>query len=336
MKIGIIGLGHWGKNYLRVFNELDVFEEIILCDSDESLVSIYSKNKLFSNAQAIFDDRSIESIVIATSPKTHFELLTKAINTNKNILIEKPVVVSTLQSKKILKRQYEGLILAGHTFLYNNAVRYMKNFLQKEDIGEIYYVNCKRVHLGLIRDDVNVLWDLAPHDISILNFLFGDNMEVLSANGVCHLREGRYDMVCAILKYSNIIVGLYFSWIDTNKTRSVEIIGSKAKIVFDDINMQSPITIYKRGVERARNDTFGDYQYLFRSGDIISPFVEQKEPLKNMCEHFVKCIKGDEQPTPLERSLKVVENIEKIQEALDVSGKQRIDAGKSRESCDVD
>lgn len=329
MKLGIIGLGHWGKNYLRIFNELDVFDEIILCDSDKKLTPTYGKNKFFSNTQTIFDDRSIENIVIATPPTTHFELLTKAISSEKNILVEKPIVLSSLHGKKILKKRYSKLILVGHTFLYNDAVKYVKNFLQKEDMGEIYSVNCKRVHLGLIREDVNVLWDLAPHDISVLNFLFGDEMEVLSADGACHLKKEREDIVYAVLKYGDIIVNLSFSWIDTNKVRTIEIIGSKTKIVFDDINMQAPISIYKRGVEKTHSSTFGDYQYLFRNGDITIPSIEQKEPLKNMCEHFVKCIKEEEQPIPLEKSLKVVENVEKIQEALNVSKRRDIDTRKN-------
>jgi len=136
------------------------------------------------------------------------------------------------------------------------------------------------------------------------------------------LRKEREDVVYAILRYDKILVNLYFSWADTNKERKIEIVGSKAKIVFDDIDMQSPVKIFKKGVGQSYyNTTFGDYQYLFRNGDIVIPAIKMKEPLKNMCEHFVKCIQGEETPRPLVKSLRVSETIEKIQEKM--HGKNR-------------
>jgi len=322
MKLGIIGLGHWGRNYVRVFNELQVFDEIIVCDKSKDISIPYKNCKFCSNAQTIFDNPEVDSVVIATPASTHFEFLMRAIDSEKNILVEKPIVMKAEQRKRLLDYKYDKLIFVGHTFLYNNAVQYVKEFLQKEDIGQIYSVNCKRVHLGLIREDVNVLWDLAPHDISILNYWFGVGPEVLSARGGSFLRKEREDVVYAILRYDKILVNLYFSWADTNKERKIEIVGSKAKIVFDDIDMQSPVKIFKKGVGQSYyNTTFGDYQYLFRNGDIVIPAIKMKEPLKNMCEHFVKCIQGEETPRPLVKSLRVSETIEKIQEKM--HGKNR-------------
>jgi len=226
-------------------------------------------------------------------------------------------VVKTEHRKRLLRRKYDKPILAGHIFLYNPAVQYVKEFLQKEDVGQIYSVRCKRVHLGLIREDVNVLWDIAPHDISILNYWFGTDPEILSVHGSAFLRQNREDIVYATLRYGDILVSLYLSWVDANKERKMEIVGSRAKVVFDDIDMQAPVKIFKKGVGvDYHNTTFGDYQYLFRNGDIVIPSFKMGEPLKNMCEHFVKCIKGEEQPIPFEKSLKVAESMEKMQEVL--------------------
>ena len=317
MKIGVIGLGHWGRNYIRVFNELQAFDEIIACDKKKDINLPYKNCRFCSNAQSIFDDKQVENIVIATPSSTHFEFLAQAMNAGKNILVEKPVVMKTEQRKKLLNWKYDKMIFVGHTFLYNNAVQYIKEFLQKEDIGQVYSVSCKRVHLGLIREDVNVLWDLAPHDISILNYWFGSEPEVLSAYGGAFLKKDREDMVYATLRYDKILVSLYLSWVDTNKERNIEIVGSRAKVVFDDIDMQAPVKIFKKGVGSSYyNTTFGDYQYLFRNGDIIIPSFKMGEPLKNMCEHFVKCIRGEEMPRPLAKSLKVSETIEKMQEVM--------------------
>ncbi len=317
MKLGIIGLGHWGRNHMRIFNELQVFDEIVACDKDRNINPPYKRCRFCSNPQTIFNDPSIENVVIATPAGTHFDFLTQAMNAGKNIFIEKPVVMKAEHRKNILDRKYDKLIFVGHTFLYNNAVQYVKKYLQKEDIGQIYGIRCKRVHLGLIREDVSVLWDLAPHDISILNYWFGGEPDILSAHGASFLRKDREDIVYATLRYGNIMVSIYLSWLDTNKERRMEIVGGKEKIVFDDINMQAPVKIFKKGVGQSfYNTTFGDYQYLFRNGDIIIPSFDMKEPMKNMCEHFVKCIRGEEQPRPLDKSLKVSETIEKIEEVM--------------------
>jgi len=323
MKLGIIGLGHWGKNHLRVFNELQAFDEIVACDKNNVVLMPYKNCRFCPNSQTIFDDPKIENVVIATQASTHFDFLMRAMDAGKNILIEKPVVIRPGQYEKVLDRAREKhygserSIFVGHTFLYNNAVQYVKQFLQKEDMGQIYSVRCKRVHLGLIREDVNVLWDLAPHDISILDYWFGVEPEVLSAHGRAFLRQGREDIVYAVLKYGDILVSLYLSWADTNKERKMEIVGSRAKVTYDDINMQMPVKIFKKGVGRSYNNTtFGDYQYLFRNGDVIIPSFEMKEPLKNMCERFVKCAKGEERPKPLEKSLRIDRIICKIEEAM--------------------
>ena len=330
MKIGIIGLGHWGRNYLRIFNELQAFDEIVVCDIRKDISLPYKNCRFCSNAQTIFDDPKIENVVIVTPPSTHFEFLMRAMDAGKNILIEKPVVIKAEHHKRLLIRKYDKLILAGHIFLYNPAVHYVKKFLQSGDIGQIYNVRCKRVFLGLIREDVNALWEIAPHDISVLNYWFGVDPEILSVRGSAFLRQDREDIIYATLRYGDIMVSLYLSWMDTNKERKMEIVGSRAKVVFDDIDMQAPVKIFKKGVGIDRyNTTFGDYQYLFRNGDIVSPSIKMKEPLKNMCEHFIKCIKGEEQPIPFEKSLKVAETMGKMQEALDASKKQYAGAGKN-------
>lgn len=317
MKLGIIGLGHWGRNYVRVFNELQAFDEIVACDKDKNIMLPYKNCRFCPNAQTIFEDPKIENVVIATPASTHFEFLSRAMDASKNILVEKPVAMKAEQRKRLLNRRYNKVIFVGHTFLYNNAVQYVKEFLQKEDIGRIYNVSCKRVHLGLIREDVNVLWDLAPHDISILNYWFGSEPEVLSVHGGAFLKKDREDVVYAVLRYDRILVSLYLSWADTNKERKMEIVGSKAKIVFDDIDMQAPVKIFKKGVGKSYyNTTFGDYQYLFRNGDIVIPSFKMREPLKNMCERFVKCIQGEETSRPLAKNLKVSEMIEKMQEKM--------------------
>ena len=298
INIGIIGLGHWGKNYLRIFQEINIVNVKYICDISKK--NKFAKRKNFiQNPDLIFNDKCIDAVIISTNAKTHFKLAKKALENKKHILVEKPITLKCIDAiilKKIADKN-NVQILVGHTFLYNSSIKELQKIITNKVIGEIYYINCRRTHLGLIRNDVDAVWDLAPHDISILNFILKKSPTVSKYQPISHLKKRRADAAFIHLKYpKNIIANIHVSWLDSNKSRIVEIIGSKAKIVFDDLNFLEPIRIFKKGLSVEKNSQTNNFFYNLRDGDIISPKINIKEPLYEMCLDFINSIKKNKEP----------------------------------------
>ena len=327
--IGIIGYGHWGKNYLRVFREISVDIAISVSDSRPQALEAtgrrFSQVKTCGRPQDIFDDPSIEAVVIATPAATHYPLVKAALQSSKHVLVEKPFTIHSSEASELteLAAQAKRVLMVSHTFLYNPAIIQIKRYVDSGDCGKIYYLKAVRTHLGLIRDDVNVFWDLAAHDISIFNFFLGKTPVVVSAVGAQVIKPGREDVGFATLVYPhNVIAGIHVSWIDSNKERQISIVAGRQRIVFDDLNNLEKIRIFEKGVEVERDiSNFGEFQLLLRDGSIISPKVEADEPLRKQCEHFLDCVAGGKQPlTDGKNGLEVVKVLEALQESLAASG----------------
>lgn len=327
--IGIIGCGHWGQNYLRVFKEISEDITIGVCDVDKSklcyLSRKYPKVKIFTKAKDLLRDEDIKAVVISTPTATHFELAKDAILKDKHVLVEKPLTLRSREAQELIGLAQKGhrVLMVSHTFLYNPAIEQIKKYIQSGDCGKVYYLKSARTHLGLIRRDVNVFWDLAPHDISIFNYLLDEMPIMVSATGSRFLDSAREDVGFVTLIYpGNIIGNIHVSWIDSNKERKISIVASKKRIIFDDLNNLEKIRIFEKGVEVERRiSNFGEFQLLLRDGNIISPRVEASEPLKRECEHFFDCIKRKK--TPLsdgKNGLEVVKVLESLQESLMQNG----------------
>jgi predicted dehydrogenase len=239
----------------------------------------------------------------------------------KHVLVEKPMTLTSVEALALTKlaEEKQRTLFVGHTFLYNPGVRKMKEIIDSGELGAIYYLTATRTHLGLVREDVNVAWDLAPHDIAIFNYLLGKVPIRVDAFGVCHLKEAREDAVFIHLLYPNSVLGqIHVSWVDSNKERSVKVIGSEARVIFDDINNLERVKIFKKGIRRLPDyNTFGEFQLLLRDGDIISPRIEPIEPLKAMCAEFIDCLRTGAKPlTDGQSGYEVVRVMEQIDRAL--------------------
>jgi predicted dehydrogenase len=295
VKIGIIGLGSWGKNYLRIFSSHNKTKIIKICDKKTN--QSYKFN-FTSNYRNILNDKSIEAVIISTGASTHYNLCKAALENKKHVLIEKPLTTNYNQALKLkkLSERNKKVLMIGHTFLYNSAIIYLKKIIAK--VGKIYYINCKRTHTGPIRKDTNVIWDLAPHDVSIINFLLDSSPKNIFSVGAKHLQSNNEDVSFINLFYDkNILANIHVSWEDSNKSRTIEIVGSRSRIIFDDLNLLEPIKIYNKAISHANHvKNFSEFQYVLRDGSIVSPKIIYKEPLKVMCDDFINSIIKKKKP----------------------------------------
>lgn len=297
--IGIIGCGYWGIHYVRIFSELPNSQMAKVCDlSEERLDRVRQRFPIVetcNSIQQLLDHPGIDAVVVATPSSTHYEIAKECLLHDKDALVEKPFVMEVAEGEELidLAEERNRVLMVGHTFLYNPAIQKMKECIWDNDFGEIYYLHATRTNLGPIRKDVNALWDLVPHDLSI----FGDLLQVqptwVSAVGAKVLGNSREDVGFITLAYPHGILGhIYVSWAEPHKVREVVVVGSRKRIVFNDLDNLERVRIFEKGVSPSKTDvnSYGEFQFLMRDGDIISPKVEASEPLKNQCAHFLDCV----------------------------------------------
>tara|TARA_B000000460_G_scaffold81954_1_gene57155 strand:+ start:496 stop:1482 length:987 start_codon:yes stop_codon:yes gene_type:complete len=304
LKIAQIGVGYWGPNLLRnlVTNE-NIIVKIAVDRSDERrkfIINKYPGIKVTDNTDLIFKDNDINAVVIATPVRSHFDLTMQALDSGKHVLVEKPMATNIEQVRRIreLANKKDLIAMVGHTFLFNNAVRYVKKIIDKGELGDIRYIYSQRVNLGRIRNDVDALWNFAPHDISIIQYWLNEPQPLDSTiNGMDYIQKGINDVVFMNIKYpGNIMANIHVSWLDPHKIRRMTIVGSKKMAVYDDL-ADNKITIYDKGVgqlailgEQMDFDDQTDCEFIYRSGDKSIPKIKWVEPLKLEIEHFVDCI----------------------------------------------
>ena len=309
INIAQIGIGYWGPNLLRNLvanNNCDVKTVVDLSDERREFArELYPFLKVSEKVEDIINDKDIDSVVISTPVKTHFDLTIKCLQAGKNVLVEKPMAKTmkeVLQIEKLAKEK--GLIaMVGHTFLFNSAVRYVKKLIDSRELGDIRYIYSQRVNLGRIRNDVDALWNLAPHDVSIVQYWLDDPSPVLvNRYGMAYVQDGIDDVVFLNITYpKNILVNIHVSWLDPHKIRKMTVVGSKKMVVYDDI-AENKIVIYDKGIDRmailGENMDF-DNQNIFhfnhRSGDVILPQFDWVEPLKTEIAHFIDCVQNGTQ-----------------------------------------
>lgn len=303
-KVGVIGCGYWGPNLIRNFTNLKTCKVIACSDLAEDRLNhmkqLYPTLNTTTNFREIVSDPGIDAVVIATPVSSHYPIAREALEAGKHVFIEKPLAQSVDEGKKLLAlaRQKQRVIMVGHTFVFTAAVNKIKDLIWKGDIGEVYYISTSRVNLGIFQDDINVVWDLAPHDISILNYILNARPVSVSAIGQSYIRPGIEDVAFLLLRYPrSTIANIHVSWLNPNKIRSTTVVGSKKMLVYDDVSSLEKIRIYDKGVTVTPHyDTFGEFQLSYRYGDISIPRLDDSEPLKIECQHFVDCVEKGATP----------------------------------------
>ena len=304
--VGVVGLGYWGPNWVRNFQQGHWARRVVACDLDqkrrEHVAQLYSDLETTNRFEDLLSDPDIEGIVVATPVKMHYMMASRALEANKSVLVEKPLATSSQEAEELMKLAQERgkILMVGHTFEYSAPVLKMREIISSGELGDVFYVSSVRANLGLFQRDVNVTWDLATHDISIILNLMGGRMpEAVSCQGESHYGNGVEDVAMLTLRFErNVIAFIHVSWLDPDKIRRTTVVGSRKMLVYDDTTTQEKIRIYDKGVTAQRYyDTFGDFQFSYRYGDIQIPRIEEPEPLRSECEHFVKCIKTGATPT---------------------------------------
>ena len=321
--VAIVGCGYWGVNYVRVFNELTHARIVGVCDQRlERLQTIQQRFPAVQTYQDLNDVLAmddVEAVVICTTAATHYPLVRQALEAGKHVMVEKPMTTCSAHGEelKALAEAKDLTLMVGHTFVYNAGVRMVKDCMKS--VGQVYYLYARRTNLGPIRHDVNALWDLAPHDISIFNYWLDMLPEWVSAVGSRVLRNGHEDVGFVSLGYpNNIVAHIHASWAEPNKVRELVVVGSDQSITFNDLNPLEQVRVFKKGVTTVEREAsnYGEHQFMMRDGDIVSPRIDVNEPLKSECQHFVDCVTRHEQPlTGGKEGLDVV----RIMEAIDQS-----------------
>ncbi|MCP4549097.1 MAG: Gfo/Idh/MocA family oxidoreductase [bacterium] len=296
--LGVIGTGYWGPNLVRNFiNQPNATVSAISDlsrDRLQHMSSLYPHLKTTQDYRELIDDPGIDAIVIATPVRAHFKLAKEALEAGKHVFLEKPLTDSSEDSLALvnLAKQNNLVGMVGHTFLYSPSVLKIKELLDAGDLGDIHYVSTTRVNLGLFQDDINVVWDLAPHDISIFNLLLNSVPEKVHAVGHSYIQPDIEDVGFLTFSYpGGRLAHIHVSWLDPNKIRKTTLVGSKKMLVYDDCSNLEKIRVYDKGVDVHRHyDTFGEFQLAYRFGDIHIPKLQDGEPLKAETAHFLECI----------------------------------------------
>jgi len=329
--IGVIGCGYWGPNLIRNFFQMPEAEMKIAADLSQDrlkyLQSLYPGLSITTDYMDIIDNPEIDAVAIATPVFTHRRFVMEALAKGKHVFVEKPMASSLKDARDMiaLAEKMQKRLMVGHTFEYHAAVRKIKEIIDSGELGDVYYINSQRLNLGLFQKDINVVWDLAPHDISIILYLLGKEPEEIVTTGTCHVNPEIQDVATVSMTFKdNIIAFIQCSWLDPNKVRKMTIVGSKKMLVYDDIQQNEKLWIFDKGVDvPSHYDTFADFQYSYRYGDITIPKIDNYEPLKFELQHFVECIENGGTPqTDGQNGLRVVKILEAAQHSIDNGGKR--------------
>jgi len=331
IKVGVVGCGYWGPNLIRNFFQNRNAQLYALCDTNEKklkeIADLYFIKKTFRNYQDMLKDPKLDAVVIATPAKTHYSLSALAILRNKHVLIEKPLAFSSKDARRLisLAKKKRVTLMVGHTFEFNSAVIKMKECIKNGELGEIYYLYSARLNLGRVQEDINAMWSLAPHDISIFNFILDAMPVKVRAYGSAYINKNIEDVIFINLEFKGgIVAQIHVSWLDPSKIRMTTVVGSKKMLIYDDIDNEGKIKIYDKGIDRLSvdNNSYGEFQMKLRAGDIIVPKLDLYEPLRKECEHFIDCIVKNKKPhTDGENGLRVVRVLEAAQKSLNQNGK---------------
>lgn len=329
VKVGVVGCGRWGSNFIRVLSSMEGCRLLGVLDTDPRHAQKAARGdvKAFSSVEKMVKSVKLDAVVIASPASAHRDVAIRCMKAGAHVLVEKPLATAEKDCIDMGRaaKACKKILMVGHIFHYNRGVQKMKSIVDSGEIGDLRYMYCVRTNLGPIRDDVNVLWDLAAHDASIMMNLVGEVPSEVTASGQSYLRRGIADVAFGTLFFRkrNIMGHLQVSWLDPHKMRILTIIGTDKMAVFDDVNTQEPIRIFNRGVMQDKvYDDFGHFQMVLRDGDISIPHVVLAEPLRSEANHFMQCIRNGEKPlTGIEHGTDVVRVLLALDESLRLHGK---------------
>jgi predicted dehydrogenase len=327
VRVAAIGCGYWGPNVIRNLDSIDGFQLCSICDTNaERLASVatrYPGVRTTTGVDDIFTDPDIDAVYVATPVSSHFDLVKRALQSGKHVLTEKPLATTVKQAEQLaaLAATSKLTLMVGHTFVFSPPVRKIKDLIARGDVGPIYYIETTRVNLGLFQKDVSVLWDLGPHDVSILMYWLDEVPIQVSARGRSFHGESLEDVAFVTIEFpSGILAQAQISWLAPSKLRRTSIVGRQRMVVYDDLEPVEKVKIFDRGVER-EPASFGEFQLTYRSGDILSPRLDTTEPLHIECSHFLECIRTGRDPDTSPRSgVDVVRVIQAAERSLRSGG----------------
>jgi predicted dehydrogenase len=330
--IGIIGCGYWGPNLVRNFISLRDCHVAMVGDLNEERLQYVQRTwpdvETTKDYERIVDNTEIDAVVIATPVHLHYPMAFRSLAAGKHTFVEKPMADSVSDAVRLveLAEQNHLTLMVGHTFVYSAPVRWIARAVNKGVLGEIQYISSRRLNLGLFQKDINVAWDLAPHDLSIMLYVMKHTVPVsVYCSGKAHVTESIEDVTSMSLDFSNgAYATIQSSWLDPNKTREMTFVGSRKMLVYNDIVNNEKIKIYDKRVEVPRHyDTFGEFHYSYHYGDMRSPYLKQTEPLKVECEHFLDCVRtGAVSDSNGREGLLVVRILEGASESLRTGGRK--------------
>jgi predicted dehydrogenase len=331
--IAVVGAGYWGPNLIRNFAA--VGELVAVVDRDQARLdkqrSLYPGLHFTADLQEVLENEAVQGVALATPADSHYDLAKKVLQVGKSVFVEKPLAQTVAECQDLIDLADErGVVLmVGHTFEFNAAVQYVEKCIEQNELGQIYYIYSQRLNLGVVRSDINALWNLAPHDISIaLRWLKKMPVRV-DARGYTYLQPGIEDVVYLNMEFEDgVAVHVHVSWLDPGKVRRMTVVGSEKMIVYDDASTEAKIQLYDKGIDRrgldgslGDFDSFGKFQLIQRAGDVLIPRIDFAEPLRSECQHFVECVAEGKKPlTDGENGLRVVKVLEAASRSLAAGG----------------
>jgi len=335
VNVAMVGTGYWGPNLVRNLASLSDVKVSALCDLDVEKANTIRRRfcpgaRVVSDYRDLAQDPQIDAVVIATPIRTHFEIGRFFLDRGKHTFIEKPLAQTADECRALidLAERHQRVLMVGHVFEYNAAVRRIKQYLDQGELGRLFYVYSQRVNLGRIQNDVNALWSFAPHDISIINYWLRQEPVRVAARGFPFLNSEIEDVVFVILEYpGGLSAHLHLGWLDPRKVRLMTLVGSRKMLVYDDVSQDAKIKVFDNGIaqldEFVRSpETFAEFQFQVRLGDIVIPRLQFDEPLHRECCHFIDCIQNDRQPLSDGSSgLAVVKVLEGAEQSLKQDGR---------------
>ncbi|MCA9395302.1 MAG: Gfo/Idh/MocA family oxidoreductase [Candidatus Omnitrophica bacterium] len=331
INVGVIGCGHWGPNHIRIFSQLPDSNTLMCADLDQNRLTQLSQQyvglKTTTDYKDILSNPDIDAVCVSAPTNLHYELSKESLEAGKHVLCEKPLALTAAECEELqeVATAHDKIMMVGHVFVFNAGIVWLKKLIESGDLGNIYYAYATRTNLGPFRYDVNALWDLAPHDISIFNYLFDAPPLNVSARGQTYLDHSLEDLAFATLEYpEKIIANIHVSWLDPKKVRQITIVGDKKMVVWDDLDNVGPIKLYDKHVEKTSTyyATYGEFQMLSREGSITIPKIGFSEPLKEQGRYFIECIKENRLPgkADAEKGRQVVATLHAIQKSMQLQG----------------
>jgi predicted dehydrogenase len=320
--VGLVGLGYWGPNLLRVLAEMTEVDVKWICDLDESRLERYSRRypsvACTGRIEQLLEDAEVDAVILATPVFTHFDLAARSLEAGKHTFVEKPLASSGEMADELVRLAAERdmRLMCGHTFIYSPPVRAVKKMLDRQELGQLFFVSSSRVNLGLHQPDVSVVWDLGPHDFSILLYWLGETPRSVRAIGRDSIVPGIPDVAFVTLKFpSGIVANVELSWLAPSKLRRTVVVGSEKMVVYDD-GTPEPVRVFDHGVVYQDPESFGQYQLSYRTGDIISPKIASYEPLAAQLADFIDSVRSG---APVDSDAALGRNVVRIAEASDLS-----------------